>query len=178
MALDVPATVVSETPHLGLGTGAVGAPSAQESEPQHDQSDSEPTLLDLESKGAELTDATPTKRYQALLLLAGFTMLFHVIGINQTFGVFQEYYTSSASNVPDAIGQDALVSLVGVIGAGLTYAGSIFVNPWMAHIQEVRIISLLGVILMSLGILLASFNTMTNTRTCMHPTMHECFDDV
>ena len=57
------------------------------------------------------------------------------------------------------MGQDALVSLVGTIGAGLTWAGSIFVNPWMARIQDVRIITLLGVILTSLGILLASFNT-------------------
>ena len=28
-------------------------------------------------------------RYQALLLLSGFLMIFHVIGINQTYGIFQ-----------------------------------------------------------------------------------------
>lgn len=31
----------------------------------------------------------PTKTYQAMLLLAGSMMIFHVIGINQVFGIFQ-----------------------------------------------------------------------------------------
>lgn len=34
-------------------------------------------------------DMRPTRRYQALLLLAGFMMIFQVIGINQTYGIFQ-----------------------------------------------------------------------------------------
>jgi hypothetical protein len=49
---------------------------------------------DTEGQGLEppqnaFTDVRPTKRYQTLLLLSGFMMIFHVIGINQIFGVFQ-----------------------------------------------------------------------------------------
>lgn len=31
----------------------------------------------------------PSRRYQTILLIAGFTMIFHVIGINSVYGVFQ-----------------------------------------------------------------------------------------
>lgn len=34
-------------------------------------------------------DMRPTRRYQAVLLFAGFMMIFQVIGINQTYGIFQ-----------------------------------------------------------------------------------------
>ncbi|KAF8890076.1 major facilitator superfamily domain-containing protein [Infundibulicybe gibba] len=94
----------------------------------------------------------PTRGYQALLLLSGFFMTFHVIGINSVFGIFQELYTSPNSNIRGAQRQDALVSLVGTIGSGLTWSGSIFEN--------VKIITLAGVVIMSLGLLLASFSTM------------------
>ncbi|KAH7926862.1 MFS general substrate transporter [Leucogyrophana mollusca] len=105
------------------------------------------------------SNSRPTKQYQALLLVSGFLMIFHVIGINSIFGVFQEYYTSPGSNIPGAVGQDALVSLAGTIGTGLTWAGSIFVNPWMESVHNVRIITVLGAIITSLGLFLASFNT-------------------
>jgi hypothetical protein len=70
----------------------VGAPSAHE-EPRN-QSDSGLTPPNIEPQGTEsprnpFADARPTRRYQALLLLSGFMMIFHVIGINQIFGVFQ-----------------------------------------------------------------------------------------
>ena len=39
------------------------------------------------------TDQRPTRRYQVLLLLSGFFMTFHVIGINFIYGVFQVSYT-------------------------------------------------------------------------------------
>jgi hypothetical protein len=31
----------------------------------------------------------PTRRYQTLLILSGSLMIFHVIGINSVFGIFQ-----------------------------------------------------------------------------------------
>jgi hypothetical protein len=34
-------------------------------------------------------DIPPTRGYQALLLFSGFMMIFHIIGINGTFGIFQ-----------------------------------------------------------------------------------------
>ncbi|KIJ66605.1 hypothetical protein HYDPIDRAFT_86239 [Hydnomerulius pinastri MD-312] len=135
------------TPAANAQAHGLTTPSETEEQPEH------------EAPQDAFADARPTKRYQTLLLLSGFIMIFNVIGINSIFGVFQEYYTSADSNIPDAIGQDALVSLAGTVGAGLTWAGSIFVNPWMARIRDVRIITVLGVIIMSLGIFLASFNT-------------------
>ena len=36
-----------------------------------------------------VSDLTPTRRYQALLLLSGFTMIFWIIGLNSVYGVFQ-----------------------------------------------------------------------------------------
>ncbi|KAI0088058.1 monocarboxylate transporter [Irpex rosettiformis] len=101
----------------------------------------------------------PTRTYQALLLAAGFGMIFQVIGINSIYGVFQEFYTSDRSNITDAQGQDALVSFVGTLGTGLTWSGSIFVNPLIARTKHVQGIVLVGVFLMSLGIICASFST-------------------
>lgn len=74
--------------------------------------------------------------------------------------ILKEFYTSSSTNIKDAQGQDALVSLVGTIGTGLTWSGSIFVNPLIARTKHVQLIMLSGVFIMSLGIFLASFSTM------------------
>jgi hypothetical protein len=129
------------------------------------------------------TDQRPTRRYQVMLLLSGFFMTFHVIGINFIYGVFQvssamiyppgstnrvliiiiitvqDFYTSPQSNIKDAQGQDALVSLVGSIATGLTWSGSIFVNPMIARFQNVKLITLSGAFIMSLGLFLASYST-------------------
>ena len=35
------------------------------------------------------TDQGPTRKYQILLLLSGFVMCFHTIGINLSYGIFQ-----------------------------------------------------------------------------------------
>ncbi|KAJ4465447.1 MFS general substrate transporter [Lentinula aciculospora] len=114
-------------------------------------------LTELERPHELLTP--PTKTYQAMLLLAGSMMIFHVIGINQVFGIFQEFYTLSRSNIKDAQGQDALVSLVGSIGAGLTWSGSVFMNPLIARIDNVKLVTFSGAFIMSLGLALASFAT-------------------
>ncbi|KAL0579926.1 hypothetical protein V5O48_002097 [Marasmius crinis-equi] len=108
----------------------------------------------------ELQMPPPTSRkYQAVLLLAGFMMIFQIIGINTTYGVYQEFYSSPRTNIIDAQGQDALVSLVGTIGSGLTWSGSIFVNPLMTRVKNVKLVSLAGAFIMSLGLVLASFST-------------------
>lgn len=36
-----------------------------------------------------ISDARPTRRYQVALLLAGFSMIFQVFGLNSVYGVFQ-----------------------------------------------------------------------------------------
>ncbi|EKM54907.1 uncharacterized protein PHACADRAFT_124322 [Phanerochaete carnosa HHB-10118-sp] len=112
-----------------------------------------------ELRSDEQEDWRPTRRYQMILLAAGFTMIFHVIGLNSIYGIFQEFYTSPRSNIKNAQGQDALVSLVGTIGTCLTWSGSIYVNPLIARVKHVQWIMLAGVFIMSLGIFLASFST-------------------
>ncbi|KAI0654437.1 MFS general substrate transporter [Cubamyces menziesii] len=101
----------------------------------------------------------PSQTYQCLLVFAGFMMTFHVIGINSIYGLFQEFYTSSDTNIVGAQGQDALVSLVGTIGSGLTWSGSVFVNPMIRRFDNVKLISLVGAFVMSLGLFSASFCT-------------------
>lgn len=76
----------------------------------------------------------------------------------------QEFYTSPQSNIKDALGQDALVSLVGTIGTGLTWSGSIFVNPMIARTKNIKLITLSGVVIMSLGLILASYSTRVSMR--------------
>ena len=71
----------------------------------------------------------------------------------------QEFYTSEQSNIVDARGSDALISLVGTIGSGLTWSGGILINPIIARTDNVKVISLLGAFIMSLGLVLASFCT-------------------
>ncbi|KAJ7451254.1 monocarboxylate transporter [Mycena galericulata] len=84
-------------------------------------------------------------------------MIFQVIGINGVFGIFQEFYTSAESNIPSARGNDALVSLVGTIGSGLTWSGGIFVYPLIARVESVKLITFAGAAIMSLGLLLSSY---------------------
>lgn len=46
--------------------------------------------------------------------------------------LLKEFYTSSDSNIEDAQGQDALVSLVGTIAYGLTWAGAGTIQLWFS----------------------------------------------
>lgn len=121
-------------------------------------------------------DPPVTRRYQTLLLVAGFFTMFQVIGINSIYGIFQvsrsytkapkpylnvrkEFYTSPKTNIVDGEGQDALVSLVGTIGSGLTWSGGILVNPFITRVKNVKYLSLGGGVIMSIGLFLASFST-------------------
>ena len=79
----------------------------------------------------------------------------------------QEFYTSSQSNIRDAQGQDALVSLVGSIATGLTWGGSIFVNPMILRVHNVKLITMTGVFLMSLGLFTASYSTKVSATCCV-----------
>ncbi|PIL31292.1 MFS general substrate transporter [Ganoderma sinense ZZ0214-1] len=110
----------------------------------------------LNTGASESRPQEPSRTYQALLVFAGFMMLGHIIGINSIYGLFQEFYTSPETNIKDAQGQEALVSLVGTIGSGLTWSGCIFVNPIIPR-ANVKLITLIGAFIMSAGIILASF---------------------
>lgn len=62
------------------------------------------------------------------------------------------------------------MSLVGTIGSGLTWSGSIFVNPMIRRVDNVKLISIVGAFIMSVGIFLASFCTQVRVR-CI-PVLH------
>ncbi|KAJ6566433.1 MFS general substrate transporter [Mycena capillaripes] len=112
-----------------------------------------------ENRVSRPEDPPPTRGYQALLLLSGFMMIFHIIGISGVFGIFQDFYTSPESNIPSARGNDAVVALVGTIGSGLTWSGGIFVNPIIARVENVKLITFIGTAIMSLGLFLASYSS-------------------
>ncbi|KAJ7020173.1 MFS general substrate transporter [Mycena alexandri] len=74
-------------------------------------------------------------------------------------GAAFDFYTSEESNIPAARGNDALVALVGTIGSGLTWSGGIFVNPIIARVESVKLITFVGAAIMSLGLFLASYSS-------------------
>ena len=127
------------------------------------------------------------------MLLSAFLAICLTIGYNQCYGVFQEYYLSPSQELlvpaPSSMTEppSAELAFVGTLGSGLTWAGSIFVNPLISRIDYFasmpsaapstgapqsrsrrawhqllcrlasRHITILGAALMSLGFLLASF---------------------
>ena len=102
-----------------------------------------------------------TKRQQITILISSFLTVCITIGFNQSYGVFQSYYISEGSGIlPAAQAKNsALVAFVGTLGAGLTWGGSVVVNPLMARSKDARVIPVVGVLLMSLGFGLASLST-------------------
>lgn len=103
------------------------------------------------------TAPSPSRKKQALVLVSTFLMIFQTIGINQTYGIFQEFYTTSPDSFLPAqqANNQAAVAFVGTLGAGLTWGGSIFVNPLVGRTKNVRWITGLGSVGMSLGLVLA-----------------------
>ena len=69
--------------------------------------------------------------------------------------------SSSQTMLPESTKNDgALVAFVGTLGYGLTWAGSIVVNPMISRVgaKGARWISVSGVLCMSLGFALASLS--------------------
>lgn len=103
--------------------------------------------------------APTTRRRQIAVLICGFLTVVMTIGPNFAYGVFQEYYvTDSASILPPKDAQNrGVVALVGTLAAGLTWGGSIFVNPLMSRLpgNANKKIATVGCVLMSLGYCLA-----------------------
>ncbi|KAI0968625.1 major facilitator superfamily domain-containing protein [Xylaria arbuscula] len=127
------------------------------------------------------------RKKQVVVLLSAFATIALTIGYNQTFGVFQEYYLSPTQDIlkPSPTSQasppTALLSFVGTLCYGLTWAGGILVNPVMSRVEhgvwapttpstrswrrrslrllKPRTITTLGVLMMSTGFALASLST-------------------
>lgn len=71
----------------------------------------------------------------------------------------QDFYTSTDSNITDGPGQYAMASLIGTIGGGLTWSGSVFVGVLISKGCDMTLMCLTGSALMSLGFILASLAT-------------------
>ncbi|KAK2797515.1 hypothetical protein FQN51_008413 [Onygenales sp. PD_10] len=99
--------------------------------------------------------APPTRKRQLVVLACSFFAVIMTIGPNLSYGVFQDYYVASnKSPLPPSQAQNrAAVALVGTLGAGLTWSGSIFVNPAMTRVKgnANRKIATVGCVLMSLA---------------------------
>ena len=93
--------------------------------------------------------------------LCAFLAVFQTIGPNLSYGVFQNFYVASNKTIlpPGQAANRGSVAFVGTLGAGLTWGGSIYVNPLMARSKSPRWTAIPGAILMSLGFLLASWST-------------------
>lgn len=149
----------------------------------YDWSSKECISIDTE-RLSELEDyPRPSRWYQCALVLAGFFATFQTIGLNQTYGIFQasllamslsqsssdclflngrfgqDFYTSSNSNIVDGPGRYAMASLIGTIGGGLTWSGSVFVGLLISRGCNLSLMCLSGSAIMSLGFILASLAT-------------------
>lgn len=104
-----------------------------------------------------------SKRRQVLILICAFFDVFVTIGLNQAYGVFLEHYLTEGSSEIDPflpkseVSNKAMVAFVGTTGAGLTWGGSIFVNPIMARSKDPRYVTGAGAVFIGLGYILASF---------------------
>ncbi|KAL9618535.1 MAG: hypothetical protein Q9160_006791 [Pyrenula sp. 1 TL-2023] len=101
-----------------------------------------------------------TKTAQLIVIISSFLIIVITIGLNQTYGVFLEYYLNPTPGdedfLPPSQGQsEALLAFIGTIGQGLTWGGSIFVNPLMARCRDLRRITLAGAVLLGMGYTLA-----------------------
>ncbi|CZS99170.1 hypothetical protein WAI453_008338 [Rhynchosporium graminicola] len=103
-----------------------------------------------------------SKNRQIFVLISSFLTIVVTIGLNQAYGVFQAYYISSTQTLlTSKDNSPALVAFVGTFAYGLTWSGSILINPLLTRMSlpQLRKLCILGVLLMSLGIGLASIAT-------------------
>jgi len=149
MTLSVSETTYSKRQSLALGS--LGS--------HYGWADSESASVFTETMDVDSDYPRPSRSYQCALVLAGFIATFQTIGLNQTYGIFQEYYTSSESNITDARGQYALTSLIGTIGSGLTWSGSLLVGYIISKGCNLSLMCLAGSAIMSLGFVLSSLST-------------------
>ena len=104
-----------------------------------------------------------SRKRQTIILFCAFFDVFVTIGLNQAYGVFLNYYLADGSSGKDPflpkseVSSKAMLAFVGTLAAGLTWGGSIFVNPIMARSKDPRWITGAGAILLGAGYVLASF---------------------
>src|SRR4051812_15587257 len=71
-----------------------------------------------------------SKNRQTLVLISSFLTIVITVGLNQSYGVFQAYYISPSQTIlTSSDNSPALVAFVGTLASGLTWSGSILINP-------------------------------------------------
>ncbi|KIX02085.1 uncharacterized protein Z518_08024 [Rhinocladiella mackenziei CBS 650.93] len=104
-----------------------------------------------------------SRKRQTSILFCAFFDVFITIGFNQAYGVFLNYYLADGSSAKDPflpkseVSNKAMMAFVGTLAAGLTWGGSIFVNPIMARSKDPRWITGTGAVFVGAGYILASF---------------------
>jgi hypothetical protein len=149
---------------MASSTSVIPLREVQASQRTLSEEDRPAPTLETSSISNVTTELRPmTRQRQILVLISSFLTICITIGFNQAYGVFQSYYISPTQTMlPKSTRNDsALVAFVGTLGAGLTWGGSIVVNPIIARlgIKGTRGIGVLGVLFMSLGFGLASLST-------------------
>ncbi|KAN0106434.1 monocarboxylate transporter [Hyaloscypha variabilis] len=117
----------------------------------------EETSTPLGTSSNDLHPTTP--RRQLLVLISSFLTICITIGLNQSYGVFQSYYTSpSQTMLPISTSSSALTAFIGTLGSGLTWSGSLLINPILArlNVKGTKVLCVTGILFMSLGLGLAS----------------------
>ncbi|KAL2395197.1 hypothetical protein ABEF93_001790 [Exophiala dermatitidis] len=104
-----------------------------------------------------------SRKQQTGILFCAFFAVFITIGLNQAYGVFLNYYLTDGSSAkdpflpPSEVRSKAMLAFVGTLAYGLTWGGSIFVNPIMARSKDPRWITGAGAVLIGAGYVLASW---------------------
>ncbi|CUM64368.1 uncharacterized protein PRCAT00001970001 [Priceomyces carsonii] len=115
---------------------------------------SSPSLKYVPFKVSDIKKSLLSNKDGLLVLISGFICNFMVFGIGFTYGVFQEYYTSS--NGPLSLYSDSKVAIIGTLSTGLTYIFGIF-NKSLMKYSSPKTVMFVGSIIMSLGLILAGF---------------------
>ncbi|KAI1611405.1 MFS transporter, MCP family, solute carrier family 16, member 10 [Exophiala viscosa] len=125
--------------------------------------DDESAIEDVAPPNAQPAMRPVSRNRQMSILLCAFFDVFVTIGMNQAYGVFLSYYLADGSSGKDPFlprgetTSKAMLAFVGTLAAGLTWGGSIFVNPIMARCKDPRWITGAGAIFIGAGYVLASF---------------------
>ncbi|ODQ57598.1 hypothetical protein WICANDRAFT_85726 [Wickerhamomyces anomalus NRRL Y-366-8] len=115
------------------------------------------SIEDIESRTPQtFISKLKNSSYGLRIIVAGFLANFMVFGIGFSFGVFQEYYTSS--NGPLSNYSDSEVAMIGTLCSALTYLGGIFNKTLMFYLSP-RKVMFIGSFFMGVGLISASFCT-------------------
>lgn len=120
-------------------------------------------MQDPPRDGAQPAMRPVSRARQISILICAFMDVFITIGVNQSYGVYLTYYLDNSTSSdtpflpPSETTSKAMLAFVGTLGSGLTWGGSILVNPWMARTKNPKIIPMIGAVLIGVGYILASF---------------------